>query len=409
MTDIGAFPALALTHARIITPEEEIEEGTVVIEGGRIVQAGANPPPPSAEAFDLRGLIVAPGFIDLHVHGGGGFSLASGDLEQSRSFAQWAVGTGVTSFLVTPIGRDRDDILRQIWASRPLMAGVREGAQPLGFHIEGPFLSPERPGAFRPEWLVEPSVEEFRAYLDAAGEHLRLFSLAPELPEAEAVIAEAVAAGIVVGLAHSDATYEEAQRAFALGVRHVTHCYNGMRLFHHRDPGCLAAALNSRDVTVELIADGVHVHPGAMEMLLRAKGLERTVLVTDANPLAGLADGSFDLAGERIYVEDGVARRADGTLAGSAFTMDRMVANAARWLPVGLRGAIRMATLNPALVIGVAGRKGRIAPGFDADLVVLAPDLEVEMTFAGGDLVFRRPYPSSIEDSQASSLARRSA
>lgn len=390
MTDSGAPRALALTHARIITPEEEIEEGTVVLAGGRIIQAGANPPPPQTDALDLRGLIVAPGFIDLHVHGGGGFSLASDDPEQTRSFARWAVGTGVTSFLVTPIGRDRDDLLRQIRAARPLMDGVREGAQPLGFHLEGPFLSPERPGAFRTEWLSEPSVEGFRSYLEAAGGHLRLISLAPELAGAEAVIAEAVAAGVVVGLAHSDATYEEAKRAFSLGVRHVTHCYNGMRLFHHRDPGCLAAALNSRDVTVELIADGVHVHPGAMELLLRAKGLERTVLVTDAIPLAGLADGSFDLGGEKVWVEDGVARRADGTLAGSAFTMDRMVANAARWLPVGLPGAIRMATLNPALVIGVAGRKGRVAPGFDADLVVLAHDLEVEMTFVAGEQVYRR-------------------
>jgi N-acetylglucosamine-6-phosphate deacetylase len=390
MTDSGAPRALALTHARIVTPEEEIEEGTVVLAGGRIIQAGANPPPPQTDALDLRGLIVAPGFIDLHVHGGGGFSLASDDPEQTRSFARWAVGTGVTSFLVTPIGRDRDDLLRQIRAARPLMKGVREGARPLGFHFEGPFLSPERLGAFRTEWLSEPSVEEFRAYLEAAGGHLRLISLAPELAGAEAVIAEAVAAGVVVGLAHSDATYEEAQRAFSLGVRHVTHCYNGMRLFHHRDPGCLAAALNSRDVTVELIADGVHVHPGAMELLLRAKGPERTVLVTDAIPLAGLADGSFDLGGEKVWVEDGVARRADGALAGSAFTMDRMVANAARWLPVGLPGAIRMATLNPALVIGVAGRKGRVAPGFDADLVVLAHDLEVEMTFIGGEQVYRR-------------------
>ncbi len=390
MTDTGPPNALALTNARIITPEAEIEEGTVVLAGGRIIQADADPPPPRTETLDLRGLIVAPGFIDLHVHGGGGFSLASDDPEQPYSFARWAVATGVTSFLVTSIGRDRDDLIRQIWAALPLMNGVREGARPLGIHLEGPFLSPERLGAFPPEWLSEPSVDEFRAYLEAADGHLSLLSLAPEIAGAEAVIAAATAAGVVVGLAHSDATYEEAQRAFSLGVRHVTHCYNGMRLFHHRDPGCLAAALNSRDVTVELIADGIHVHPGAMELLLRAKGLEKAVLVTDAIPLAGLADGSFDLGGEMVSVEGGVARRADGTLAGSAYTMDRMVANAARWLPVGLPGAIRMATLNPALVIGVAERKGRVAPGFDADLAVLAPDLEVEMTFVGGELAYRR-------------------
>jgi N-acetylglucosamine-6-phosphate deacetylase len=390
MTDSDTPRALALTHARIITPDDDIGEGTVLLAGGRIIQVGADPPPPEVDTIDLRGLIVAPGFIDLHVHGGGGFSLTGDDPEQPRSYARWAVCTGVASFLVTPIGRDRDDLIRQIRAALPVMSGVSGGARPLGFHLEGPFLNPERLGAFRAEWLSEPTVEEFRAYLEAASGHLRLISLAPELADAEAVIAEAIAAGVVVGLAHSDATYEEAQHAFSLGVRHVTHCYNGMRLFHHRDPGCLAAALNSPDVTVEIIADGVHVHPGAIEMALRAKGVDNVVLVTDAIPLAGLAGGSFDLGGEKVRVENGVARRADGTLAGSAFTMNKMVENAARWLPVGLPGAIRMATLNPAAVIGVADRKGKVAPGFDADLVVLAPDLEVEMTFVAGELVFRR-------------------
>ena len=219
---------------------------------------------------------------------------------------------------------------------------------------------------------------------------MRIVTLAPELPGSEALIAAVVEASAVAALGHSDATYEEAQHAFALGVRHVTHCYNAMRPFQHRDPGCLAAALNSREVTVELIADGVHVHPGAMELLLRAKGVERTVLVSDGIPLAGAGDGVFDLQGEEIRVEGGVARRADGALAGSTATMDEAVRNAAAWLPVSRAEAVRMATLNPAAVIGLDGRKGRVAPGFDADLVVLSAELEVEMTFVAGEPAYRR-------------------
>ena len=180
------------------------------------------------------------------------------------------------------------------------------------------------------------------------------------------------------------------RRAFERGVRHVTHVYNALRPFHQRDPGCLAAALNAPDVTAELIADGIHVHPGAMELLLRAKGPERVVLVSDGMPFAGLGDGEFEVEGRRVVVEGGRAARRDGGLAGSAYMLDRMVGNVARWLPLRLEEAVRMATLNPAAVLGMSDRKGRIAVGADADLVVLDEGLEVAMTFVGGERVFSR-------------------
>ncbi|MGD0765885.1 MAG: N-acetylglucosamine-6-phosphate deacetylase [Dehalococcoidia bacterium] len=383
-------PSLALTHARVITPTEEIEDATVVLAGGRIVSVGPEKPPAEAETLDVRGRTVAPGFIDLHVHGGGGFSLTGGDLAEVGAYAHWAVSRGVTSFLISLVPGERDELLRRIRATLPAFGGVIDGAQPLGFHLEGPFLSPKRPGAFAAEGLRAPDVEELRGYVEVAEGRVRIVTLAPELLGGEALIDAVVEAGAVAALGHSDATYEEAQHAFALGVRHVTHCYNAMRPFHQRDPGCLAAALNSRDVTVELIADGVHVHPGAMELLLRAKGVERTVLVSDGIPLAGTGDGVFDLQGEEIRVEGGVARRVDGALAGGTATMDEAVRNAAAWLPVSRAEAVRMATLNPAAAIGLDGRKGRVAPGFDADLVVLSPALEVEMTFVAGKTSYRR-------------------
>ena len=382
---------LALVHARLITPEIEIADGTVVIAGGRIVQASRQPPPDGVETSDLRGLIVAPGFIDLHVHGGGGFSLAGGDAAQVRGYARWAATRGVTGFLITLVPDTRQRLVEGIDAAVAALDSEVEGARPLGLNLEGPFLNPRRSGALRPGLLRPPDVAEFREYASSAKDCLRLITLAPELPGADALIAAALDAGVVVALGHSDATYEEAERAFALGVRHVTHCFNAMRPFGHRDPGCVGAALSSADVTCELIADGVHVHPAAMEMLLRLKGVDKTVLVTDGIPLAGLPGGSFELEGVQIDVKDGVARRKDGTLAGSTAPLDAMVRNVAAMAGVGACEAIRMATLNPASVIGLADRKGRVTPGYDADLVVLTPDLQVEMTFAGGELVYQRP------------------
>jgi N-acetylglucosamine-6-phosphate deacetylase len=379
----------ALTHARLITPEAEVDDAAVVVAGRRIVQADRRPPPEGIEARHLRGLIVAPGFIDLHVHGGGGFSLVDGDAAQIRDFARWAATRGITGFLPTLVPDTRRRLRDAIESTAAAFDGAF-GARLLGINLEGPFLNALRSGALMTNALRPADVNEFREYHLAARGLLRLMTIAPELPGAAPAINAALEAGVVVALGHSDATYEQATRAFSRGVRHVTHCFNAMRPFHHRDPGCLGAALTASGVTCELIADGAHVHPAAMEMLLRLKAVDKTVLVSDGIPPAGLGDGGFDFQGQRLEVKDGVARRADGTLAGSASPLDAMVRNVAAWLPVSAAKAIRMATLNAALVLGLADRKGRIAPGYDADLVVLSPGLEIEMTFVGGELVYER-------------------
>ena len=194
----------------------------------------------------------------------------------------------------------------------------------------------------------------------------------------------------MVSIGHSDATYEEALEAISLGVTHVTHCFNAMRPFHHRDPGCLAAIFASPQVTVELIADGVHVHPGAMALLLQAKGVQGTILVTDGVAPAGLTPGTYSLAGRQIEVTAGVATLADGTLAGSVSTMDQMVRNLVQLGLASLQEALGMASLNAAAALDLDGSRGRIARGFDADLVALDEDLQVAMTFVGGKLAFRR-------------------
>jgi N-acetylglucosamine-6-phosphate deacetylase len=378
----------ALLNARVLTPDEELAGATVVVRDSRIEAVGAGlSPPAGARTIDLAGLILAPGFIDIHVHGGGGFSLITEDPEEIRSYARWVVSRGVTGFLVTLVGATLPQMER--WLAAVVAAGgvAEGGARLLGVHLEGPFVNPARRGALPAEGLRPPDVAEFVALAEAAQGRLKIITLAPELPGAADVIAAAHPQGVVISMGHTDATYEQALEAIEWGVRQATHCFNGMRPFRHRDPGCLGAILSSPRLSAELIADGVHVHPGAMASLLAAKGPQKTILVTDGIAAAGLGDGAYSLAGEAIQVQDGVASLPNGTLAGSAATMDQVLRNVVCLGLAPLAEAMRMASTNPAASLGLGQRLGRIAPGFAADLVALDDRLDVAMTFVGGQPV----------------------
>ncbi len=378
----------ALLNARVLTPDEDLAGATVVVRDGRIEAIGVGlTPPAGARTFDLAGLTLVPGFIDIHVHGGGGFSLITEDPDEIRSYARWAVSRGVTGFLVTLVGAPLTQMKR--WLAAAVAAGdhVDGGARPLGVHLEGPFVNPARRGALPAEGLRPPDVAEFLALAEAAQGRLKVITLAPELTGARDVVAAACQRGIVVSMGHTDATYEQALEAVEWGVRQATHCFNGMRPFHHRDPGCLGAILSSPRLSAELIADGVHVHPGAMALLLAAKGPQGTILVTDGIAAAGLADGAYSLAGEAIQVQGGVASLPDGTLAGSVATMGQALRNIVQLGLAPLGEAVRMASTVPAAALGLGQRLGRIAPGFAADLVALDESLQVAMTFVGGQPV----------------------
>ena len=373
-----------LAGARVLTPDDEIDGGSVIVEGGRIAEVAAGlSPPAGAEVVGLSGLTLAPGFIDIHVHGGGGFSLATGDAEEVRSYARWVVAHGVTSFVASIVGETPEEgeaALRAIAEAGP--AGG--GAELLGAHLEGPFVSAERRGALPEGWLRPPDAGLLRRLLEAAGGRLRLLTLAPELPGAGALLEQALRAGCVVAVGHSDATYQEARAAFARGARHLTHAFNAMRPFHHREPGPLGAALDAEGVTVELIADGVHVHRAAARMVVRTKGVDGVALVTDGVPPAGLIEGSFRIGGQRARLVKGKMALPDGTIAGSAATMDGVIRHVAGDGIATPAQAVRMASTVPAGVLGLAGRKGRIARGYDADLVALDSNLNVAMTWVAG-------------------------
>ncbi|MEE8347597.1 MAG: N-acetylglucosamine-6-phosphate deacetylase [Dehalococcoidia bacterium] len=375
----------ALTGARVLTPDEEIERGTVLIEDGRILEVGQDVrPPPQATITELPNVTLAPGFIDIHVHGGGGFSLATPDAEEIRAYARWVVAGGVTSFLASVVADTPDGGEACLRSVARVAGSVADGANLIGAHLEGPFVNPSRRGALPESWVRPPDAGLLRRFLDAAAGHLRVITVAPELAGAATVQDEATAAGCVVALGHSDAGYEEAQKAFAAGARHLTHAFNAMRPFHHREPGILGAALDSPMVTVELIADGVHIHPVAARLLLAAKGDANVALITDGVAPAGMSHGVFDTGGREARLSQGRVTLADGTIAGGAATMDVIVRNAVGWGLVPLSDAIRMASTVPARVLGLDGVKGRVAPGYDADLVALDGELDVVMTWVGG-------------------------
>jgi N-acetylglucosamine-6-phosphate deacetylase len=381
----------AITNARILTPNESIEPGTIVFDDdGRIAAVGAGlEPPPDVELADARGLTLVPGYIDIHVHGGGGFSLATDDPEEIRSYARWVVSHGVTSFVATICAGTLQEGLDFVRTVATATGPVEGGASVLGINLEGPFVSPERRGALPAGWPAPADVREFERLARAADGRLRLMTLAPEVVDAGAVVSTAVARGVTVSLGHSDADYNTAFFAFGSGATHVTHAFNAMRPFHHRDPGVVGAALDSPGVTVEVIADGVHLHPATVNMLVKAFTPDGVALVTDGVPPAGVDRGKFRLGDEEATLAGDRVLLPDGTIAGSAATLAGVVRNVVKW-GVDLSDAVRMASTVPGRVVGFSERKGRLATGYDADIIALDKDIQVAMTWVGGRLVYKR-------------------
>ncbi len=382
---------LLLRAGRLITPDETLAPGSVLVVG-RTIEAvgGALPEPPGAEVVDLPDVTLVPGFIDVHVHGGGGFSLATSNSDEIRSYSNWAPEHGVTSFLAGIVARTPAGAVPLIEAA---LDAETPGAEMLGLNLEGPFVNPARRGALPETWPAGPAEALLGELLAAAGGRLRLITVAPEMPGALDIIRKAVHAGVRVSIGHTDAGYEDALRGIEAGASHVTHIFNAMRPFDHRNPGVAGAALDSPAVTVEVIADGVHLHPATVRMWLRTFGADRVALVTDAVTPAGLAEGVFRLGGQEARLEGGRVTLPDGTIAGSAATMDAVVANVVGWSAATLEEAVRMASKVPAAVAGAEARKGRIAPGYDADIVALTDDLRVEAVWTRGRLAFGAPGP----------------
>ncbi|KPK91292.1 MAG: hypothetical protein AMJ88_14160 [Anaerolineae bacterium SM23_ 63] len=383
-----------MINTTVLTPKKLLEDSAVVVsDEGKITYVGPMEDVPHVDGrqLDLNGYVVTPGFIDVHVHGGRGivFGMPNEMEDDLRKYSEWVAQTGVTGFLLSIAAPDAELLTAIIEIYAELFGKEMPGAEPLGLHLEGPFLSREKKGAFNPAWLREPDLGETEAFLNAGRGWIRQVTLAPELPGAEEVASKFREAGVVVAMGHTNTDFETASAALRDNWNHVTHTFNAQRGFEHRAPGVFGAVLASDDVTAELIADLIHVHPGAMKILVRSVGVDRVVLITDAMPGAGLDDGVYDLVGHEVTVKSGRATLEDGTLAGSTALLSQCVGNAVREVGVSLNHAVQMATLNPARVMGFVDRLGTVAKGKDASLTVIDKDVNVFLTMVKGKIVYQ--------------------
>jgi len=373
---------------RLLLGDRVEREQRVLIEGGRIRAIATHMDAPAGAAMiDAREHLVLPGFIDIHAHGAMGADAMQASPEALHTMARFFASHGVTGFLPTTMTAARNQVLAAVESVRRAMADEPAGqgtveARILGVHIEGPYINPKQCGAQPTRFMRPADPDEYRAWF--ASGVVKLITLAPEVEGAMQLIADARQVGVAVALGHSDASYAQAQAAFAAGANQATHTFNAMRGLHHREPGALGATLVNDAVYAQLICDNTHAHPAAMAVLYKCKGAGRLVVITDAMEATGLGDGDFTLGAQRVAVRQGVARLADGTLAGSTLTMDAAFRNIMAATGCTLAEASRMCSHTPACAIGMGERKGRIAPGYDADLVILDRDLRVARTIVGG-------------------------
>ena len=378
-------------RGNVVDQGREIRDGLVVVSGGKISYAG--PVGEYGKALPQQLAVVregwiCPGFVDMHMHGIGGFDTMDGTPESLGAISQALARHGVTSFLATTMTAPYGELERVLTNIAAMSRSGLEGAQVAGIHLEGPWINPRYKGAQSEADITPPILQNVRRLYEQAKGLLKVVTIAPEQPGALEAIAWLKERGVIVSCGHTGASFELVQRAVDAGICHFTHCFNAMTGLHHREPGVAGAAMYHERLSTELIADGIHVHPAVMCILYRVKTAERLALVSDSMRAAALGEGRYDLGGQEVQVRNGEARLADGTLAGSLLTLNRAVGNMVTLGKVPLADAVRMASQTPAEILGLGGRKGRLAAGWDADLIVLGPQFEVIRTYVAGKEVF---------------------
>ena len=383
---------LAFTAGRLLASTDGVEHPLLLVEQGRVVDISSRSSrqvPAGVSAADFGHSVIAPGYVDLHIHGSAGYDVMDDAVEALPAIEQLLARHGVTSYFPTTVTAPMDTTLHSLErlanAIEKRERNNGDGkirALPLGIHLEGPFISHARRGVHPQENLLAPTMPLFEQFWQAARGRIRMMTIAPELEDATEVIAEAARRGVCVSLGHSDADFAATERGIAAGARHATHTFNAMRPLDHRSPGILGAVLTDHRVSADIIADGVHLDPAIVKLFADAKGAAQTVLITDAISATGMPEGRYRLGSFEVDVRDGKCM-VDGKLAGSVLTMDRAVRNLARFAEWDLSQAVAAASQNPARVARIAN-KGVLAVGADADFVVLNSEGEVLRTFVGG-------------------------
>ncbi len=374
-----------LMHAaRALTPTGEIADAGILVREGVIEAIGPREGmsvPADATEISATDKTAIPGFVDVHIHGAGGRDVMEATPEALSIVTKTVARHGTTSIVATTVTASADDICRSCEGIAKYIATQHESDEPraevLGIHFEGPFLSEIRRGVHPAEWLRLPTLELLEKFVTAAGGNALMLTIAPELLGATPCIDAAIKAGLVVGIGHTDATYEQARAAIARGAHHAVHVYNAMRPFSHRDSGVIGAILTTPSVTAELIADGVHVEEAAMRLLLQAKSAECVILISDGVSATGMPDGKYMLGQFEVTLSGGECRNSEGKLAGSVLTLDKALRNVVA-LGKSFEDTTRMLTLNPAGLLGVEFKKGALRVGADADILLIDEGLAVD-------------------------------
>lgn len=375
----------AIINSKIITEKGIVENHVVIFDEHitAILPESKRGAYSFSEEIDGRGRYVSPGFIDVHVHGCSGFDTMDDTDNALDNISEYILQTGVTSFLPTTMTMPFHRIEETLERIRRIM-GKGKGAEILGCHMEGPFISEVYKGAQDKRYIIMPEFNKIKTYLDV----IKIITLAPELQESSNFIQACREKGIVVSIGHSNATYEQTICAISSGVSHMTHTFNALSPLNHRCPGAIGAAMD-RDVVCELIADNIHVHPAMQRLLLRVKGVEKIILVTDAMRASMLGEGEYELGGQRVIVSKGEARLVNGVIAGSVLSLNKAVKNFMDNTGLDIVSAVQLVTMNPAKQIGAAN-KGSIKVGKDADFVLFDDCLEVFATIVRGNVLYRK-------------------
>lgn len=345
----------------ITTGNIESKEDTVVIDG--------------------ENQLLIPGMVDVHIHGANNFDMMDGTTESIQAVSKKCAETGCTSFLVTSVSSSLEALLKLIESTKKVI-GKEEGAKIAGIHLEGPYLNVLKKGMQNEAYLRHPDFDEMDIIFKEAGNLIKMVTIAPELPGGIKLIHYLTKRNVVVAIAHSNASYEEATLAFHEGASHITHCFNAMPVIHHRAPGLVTAALENDDVSLQAIVDGVHLHPGIIRLMHKIKGAKKMVLTTDALQAMGVGDGDYVFGGHHVSVKEGIARLQDGTLASSTITINRSLKLSVEF-GIPLSDSIEMAATTPATLLNL-DNTGEIKEGYAADLVLLDSDYEVAETIIDG-------------------------
>ncbi|WP_390897424.1 N-acetylglucosamine-6-phosphate deacetylase [Streptomyces justiciae] len=371
---------LILSGATVVLPTGTVQNGRVIIDGDTIIGAA----PENAQVIDVTGHTLVPGFVDIHNHGGGGASFTSGTADDVLTGIHTHRLHGTTTLVASTVTGDMDFLAQRAG----LLSELAEQGDIAGIHFEGPFISPCRKGAHSEELLRDPDPAEVRKLIDAARGKAKMVTLATELPGGIDSVRLLAEHGVIAAIGHTDATYEQTVEAIDAGATVATHLFNAMPALGHRTPGPIAALLEDERITVELINDGTHLHPAALQLAFHHKGADRVAFITDAMDAAGFGDGRYMLGPLEVEVSEGVARLVEGgSIAGSTLTLDRAFKRAVTVDRLPVEDAVAALSANPARLLGMADRIGSLEPGRYADLVLLDADFELKGVMRRGEWV----------------------